>query len=47
MNDVVETVNPTTALGVGLKVDSDLVPANVLMTADLDGARRQRLRCSS
>jgi cytochrome c5 len=35
MNDVVETVNPTTALSVGLKVDSDLVPANVLMTADL------------
>jgi hypothetical protein len=35
MHEVVETVNPTTALSVGLKVDSDLVPANVLATADL------------
>jgi mono/diheme cytochrome c family protein len=35
MNDVVEGVAPTAALGLGLKVDSDLVPMNVLMMADL------------
>ena len=35
MNEVVMTVPPTTALAVGLKVDSDMVPMNVLATADL------------
>jgi mono/diheme cytochrome c family protein len=35
MHTVVATITPTMALGVGLKVDSDVVPANVLATADL------------
>jgi hypothetical protein len=36
MNEVIETaVDPTTALSVGLKVDSEAVPADVLATADL------------
>jgi hypothetical protein len=36
MNDVIESaVDPTTALSVGLKVDMDAVPADVLATADL------------
>ena len=36
MHEVVEGVPPTTALAVGLKVDSDMVPANVLASADLN-----------
>jgi len=35
LNDVVETIDPTTALSVGLKVDSEMVPASVLASADL------------
>jgi mono/diheme cytochrome c family protein len=36
MNEVIETaVDPTTALSVGLKVDADAVPPEVLATADL------------
>ena len=36
MNEVIETsVDPTTALSVGLKVDSDAVPPEVLAAADL------------
>ena len=36
MHDVVEGINPVTALSVGLKVDSDAVPPEVLATADLE-----------
>jgi cytochrome c5 len=35
LHEVVQTLPPTMALGVGLKVDSDAVPAEVLATADL------------
>jgi mono/diheme cytochrome c family protein len=36
LHEVVETnVDPTTALGVGLKVDADALPAGILDTADL------------
>ena len=36
MNEVVEkTVDPTTALGVGLKVDADVLPKGLLETVDL------------
>jgi mono/diheme cytochrome c family protein len=35
LNDVIATVPPTTALAVGLKVDADAVPADVLASADL------------
>ena len=34
-NEVIATVNPVTALSVGLKVDSDALPAGLLQTADL------------
>jgi hypothetical protein len=36
LHEVFATVSPTTALSVGLKVDSELVPAAVLASADLD-----------
>ena len=36
LHEVIQTVNPTTALSVGLKVDSEMVPANVLASADLN-----------
>ena len=36
MHEVVQTVSPKTALGVGLKVDMDAVPADVLKNANLD-----------
>jgi hypothetical protein len=36
LHEVFATVAPTAALGLGLKVDSDLVPASVLASADLD-----------
>ncbi|HEX9106852.1 MAG TPA: hypothetical protein VF832_06485 [Longimicrobiales bacterium] len=35
MNQVVEQVDPTTALAVGLKVDADALPPGILATADL------------
>jgi hypothetical protein len=35
LHDVVQTLPPTTALAVGLKVDADAVPADVLASADL------------
>jgi mono/diheme cytochrome c family protein len=35
MHEVVQTLDPTTALAVGLKVDADAVPADVLANADL------------
>ncbi|HEY1140332.1 MAG TPA: hypothetical protein VGE88_09025, partial [Lysobacter sp.] len=35
MNEVVQTLDPTTALAVGLKVDVDALPAGILQTADL------------
>lgn len=35
LQDVVQTLPPTTALAVGLKVDADAVPASVLASADL------------
>ena len=35
MNEVVQTIDPTTALAVGLKVDASVVPKEVLATADL------------
>jgi mono/diheme cytochrome c family protein len=35
MNEVVQTIDPTTALAVGLKVDASAVPKEVLATADL------------
>jgi len=35
-NEVVTTVNPVTALAVGLKVDSEVLPPGLLQTADLD-----------
>ena len=35
MNNVVETVDPTTALGLGLKVDSERLPPGTLDNADL------------
>ena len=36
MNEVIETLPPTTALGLGLRVDSDAVPPEVLANADLN-----------
>jgi hypothetical protein len=36
LNELVQTLPPTTALAVGLKVDAASVPENVLATADLD-----------
>jgi hypothetical protein len=36
MHEVVETIDPLTALAVGLKVDADAVPPAVLAGADLD-----------
>lgn len=36
LHEVVQTLPPTAALGVGLKVDVDAVPADVLASADLD-----------
>lgn len=36
LQEVVQTLSPTAALGLGLKVDADLVPADVLASADLD-----------
>jgi hypothetical protein len=36
LHELVQTLPPTTALAVGLKVDVEAVPAEVLMTADLD-----------
>ena len=38
MHEVVQTVTPETALSVGLKVDSDAVPPDVLASADLKSA---------
>jgi cytochrome c553 len=35
LNELVQTLPPTTALGVGLKVDSERVPPDVLASADL------------
>src|SRR3954470_4540511 len=35
LHELVQTLPPTTALAVGLKVDSDMVPAEVLASADL------------
>ncbi|MDB4955561.1 MAG: hypothetical protein JWO36_3130 [Myxococcales bacterium] len=35
LHDLVQTLPPTTALAVGLKVDADAVPADVLASADL------------
>ena len=35
MHEVVQTLDPTTALAVGLKVDADAVPGEVLANADL------------
>ncbi len=35
MNQVVEQVDPVTALKVGLKVDADALPPGILATADL------------
>lgn len=36
LHELVETLPPTAALGVGLKVDADAVPAEVLASADLE-----------
>ncbi|MGE0550323.1 MAG: hypothetical protein AB7O24_03625 [Kofleriaceae bacterium] len=36
LHEAVQTLPPTAALGVGLKVDADAVPAEVLATADLN-----------
>ena len=36
MHEVVETLSPATALALGIKVDSDLVPSDVLANADFD-----------
>lgn len=36
LQDLVQTLPPTTALSVGLKVDSEAVPASVLASADLN-----------
>ena len=36
LQDVVQTLPPKTALAVGLKVDAEAVPADVLASADLD-----------
>jgi mono/diheme cytochrome c family protein len=36
LHELVETLSPRAALGVGLKVDSEAVPADVLAAADLD-----------
>jgi cytochrome c5 len=36
LHEVVQTLAPKAALGVGLKVDSEAVPANVLASADLE-----------
>jgi len=36
MHEVIETLTPTQALGLGLKVDSEAVPAEVLANADLE-----------
>src|SRR5262245_6099337 len=36
LHELVQTLKPTTALAVGLKVDADAVPADVLASADLE-----------
>ena len=36
MHDVIETVPPTTALAVGLKVDAEMLPPGILDTVDLE-----------
>jgi hypothetical protein len=36
LHELVQTLSPKAALGVGLKVDSEAVPADVLASADLD-----------
>lgn len=36
LHEVVETLTPTTALALGLKVDSEAIPAEVLASADLE-----------
>src|SRR5689334_2143085 len=36
LQDLVATLPPTAALAIGLKVDADAVPADVLATADLE-----------
>jgi hypothetical protein len=36
LHELVQTISPKTALSVGLRVDSDAVPASVLASADLD-----------
>lgn len=36
LHEVVKTLSPKAALGLGLKVDADMVPADVLASADLD-----------
>lgn len=36
LQEVVQTLTPKAALGLGLKVDAELVPADVLASADLD-----------
>ena len=36
MNDVVETIDPITALSLGLKVDSEALPPGILDTVELD-----------
>jgi cytochrome c5 len=36
LHELAQTLSPKVALSVGLKVDADAVPANVLATADLD-----------
>src|SRR5688572_22038297 len=35
MHEVVQTIDPVTALAVGLKVDADALPPGILATADL------------
>jgi hypothetical protein len=39
LHEVVQTLSPKDALGLGLKVDAALVPANVLESADLDAPK--------
>src|SRR5688572_28538739 len=36
MNEVVETIDPITALSLGLKVDSEALPPGILDTVELD-----------
>jgi cytochrome c553 len=38
LHEVVQTLSPTAALGLGLKVDAEMVPAEVLANADLEAA---------